>query len=65
MSLSSVMALILSKIVSFLQFLADVSKQYKAVIAIYVYASESSQFALLENGIRYYAMTESLEDISV
>ena len=41
------MVLILSKIVSFLQFFA---------IAIYVYASESSCFALLENGVGYYAM---------
>ena len=40
----------------FLQFFADVSKKSKAVIAIYVYASESSRFALLENGIGYYAM---------
>ena len=29
----------------------------KALIAIYVYASESSRFILLENGIGYYAMT--------
>ena len=51
------MVLKLSKIVSFLQFFADISKKSKAVIAIYVYASESSRFALLENGISYYAMT--------
>ena len=42
---------------SFLEILADVSKKCKAVIAIYVYASESSPVALLENGIGYYAMT--------
>ena len=42
---------------SFLQFLVDVSKKPKAVIVIYVYASASSSFALLENGIGYYAMT--------
>ena len=35
------------------------------VLAGYVYASESSRFALLENDIGYYAMTYSLEDISV
>ena len=29
----------------------------KAVIEIYVCASESSRFTLLENGIGYYAMT--------
>ena len=47
----------LSKIVSFLQFFANVSKKSKAVIAIYVYASKSSRFALLENRVGYYAMT--------
>ena len=45
------------KIVSFLQFFADVTKKSKAVIAIYVYTSESSRFTLLENGIGYSAMT--------
>ena len=59
------MVLKLSKIVSFLQFFADISKKPKAVIAIYIYASESSCFALLENDVDYYAMIESLEDISV
>ena len=28
---------------------------------MYMYVSESSRFALLENGIGYYAMTQSLE----
>ena len=51
--------------VSFLPFFADVSNRSKAVIAVYVYAFESSRFTLLENGIGYYAMTYSLEDISV
>ena len=41
------------------------AKKSKAVIAIYVYASESSRFALLRNGVGYYAITESLEDIGV
>ena len=59
------MVLKLSKIVSFLQYVADVSKKSKAVIAIYVHASESSCFALLENGVGCYAKTYSLEDISV
>ena len=63
MSPSWVMVLKLSKIVFFLQFLADVSKKSKAVLAIFVYASESSCFALLENGTGYYALTQSLEDI--
>ena len=57
MSPSWVMVLKLSKIVSFLQIFADVSKKSKAVIAICVSASEISGFALLENGIGYYAMT--------
>ena len=59
------MVLKLSKIVSFLHFFADVSNKSKAVIAVYVYAFESSCFGLLENGISFYAITYSLEDISV
>ena len=51
------MVLKLSKVVSFLQFFVDISKESKAVIAIYVYASESSRFPLLENGVGYYAMS--------
>ena len=51
------MVLKLSKILSFLQFSADISKKSIAVtVAIYVYASESSPFTLLENGVGYYAM---------
>ena len=50
------MVLKLSKIVPFLQFSIDISKKPKAVIAIYVYSSEGSRFALLENGVDYYAM---------
>ena len=50
------MVLKLSEIVSFLQFFADVSKKSKAVIEFYKCASESSCFAILENGIGYYAM---------
>ena len=46
----------LAKLVSFLQFFADISKKSKAVITIYVCASESSHFSLLENGVGYYAM---------
>ena len=44
---------------------SNVCKKSKAVIAIYVYASESSRFALLENGSGYYAMTLILEDNTV
>ena len=51
------MVLQLSRIVSFLQIFADVSKKSKAVIVIYVYASESSCFTVLENAIGYYATT--------
>ena len=65
MSLSCVMLLKLSKIVSFLHFFADVSNKSKAIISVYVYAFESSRFALLENDIGYYAMIYSLEDISI
>ena len=36
---------------------ARVCKKSKAVIAIYVYASDSSCPALLENGVSYYAVT--------
>ena len=42
------MVLKLPKIVSYLQFFADVSKKLKAAIAIYVYASESFRFTLLK-----------------
>ena len=57
MSFSCVMVLKLSKIVSFFQIFADFSKKIEAVVAIYVYASESFWFALLEIDIDYYAMT--------
>ena len=52
-------------LVSFFNFFADVSNKSKAVIAVYVFAFESSRFALLENSVGYYAMIYSLEDISV
>ena len=45
------------KLCFFSQIFADVSKKSEAVIAIYVYASESSRLALLENDVDYYAMT--------
>ena len=53
----------LSSFLPVLQFVVDTSKINEAVVAIYVYVSESSHFALLENGVRYYAMTQSLGDI--
>ena len=51
------MVLKLSKKVFFLQFCADPSKKCKSFKAIYIYASDSSRYALSENGIVYYAMT--------
>ena len=59
------MVLKLSETVSFLQFFANVRKKSKAVITIYLYASESSCFTLLENDVGYYAIVYSLEDIRV
>ena len=59
------MVLHLSQIVSFLQFFADSSKSSKAFVAIYVFASEISRFALLKNSAGYYVMIYSLEHISV
>ena len=59
MSLSWVIVLKLSKIVK-------KCEKPKVAIAIYVYASESSCFALLENGngYLYYAMNWSLIGLS-
>ena len=53
------------KLCFFSQIFADVSKKSEAVIAIYVYASESSRLALLENDVDYYAMTLRLDGIIV
>ena len=64
MSPSWAMVLKLSKIMSSLYFFADVCNKAETVIAVYVYAFESSCFAVLENGTGYYAMIYSLEDIS-
>ena len=50
---------------SFLHFFTEVSYKSEAVTAVYVYAFESSRFALLENGIGYYVMTYNLEENSV
>ena len=44
------------KLYPFCNFFANISKKSKADIAIYLYASESSGFALLENGVGYYAV---------
>ena len=45
------------KLYPFCNFFGDIRKKTsKAVIAIYVHGSESSRFALLENGVGYCAM---------
>ena len=46
---SWVMVLKLPKKVQFLQFCANLSKKFKSVRAIYIYASESSHYTLSEN----------------
>ena len=51
------MVLKLSKKVHFLQFCTDLSKKFKSIKAIYIYASETSRYTFSENGIVYYAMT--------
>ena len=51
------MALKMSKKVHFLQVCTDFSKKYKSIKAIYTYAFERFSYALLENGIVYYAIT--------
>ena len=57
-----VVVLKLSKIVSFLHFF--LSNEFRTVIAVYVYAFESSRLTLSENGAGYYAVTYSLKDVS-
>ena len=54
---SKVMFLKLSKIVSFLEFFANVSKKSKTDLVTYVCGSKRSHFSLLENGILYYDFT--------
>ena len=49
----------------FLQFCADLSKKFKPIKEIYIYASEKSRYTLLENGIVYYAITDCFGDISL
>ena len=41
----------------FLLFCADLSKKFKSIKAICIYASDRSWYALSESGIVYYAMT--------
>ena len=48
---SRVVVLKLFKKEHFLQFCADLNKKLKSVKAVYIYASESSHYTLLENGM--------------
>ena len=54
---SWLMILKLSRKVCFFNFVLISAKKYKYVKVIYVYASETSRYALSENVIVYYAMT--------
>ena len=54
---SWVMILKLLKKVHFFNFVLTSAKIYNYVKAIYIYASETSCYALSENVIAYYAMT--------
>ena len=49
----------------FVQFCADFSKKSNSIKAIYIYVSESSRYALSENGIVYCALTYYFGDIRV
>ena len=53
------------KLCLFCIFCADMNNKSETGIAVYIYAFESSRFTFLENRIGCYAMTYSLEDISV
>ena len=46
--------------VHFLQFCAGLSEKPKSVKVIYMYASESSHYTLLENGIVYRCLSHVL-----
>ena len=52
-----VMVLKLSQKVHFLEFCVDIGKKSKSIREIYIYASERFCYALSENGIAYFAMT--------
>ena len=54
---SWVMILKLSEKVHFFNCVLNSAKKYKYVKAIYIYASETSLYALSENVIVYYTMT--------
>ena len=62
---SWVMVCKLSKKVNFSQFCADLSKKSKSVEAIYIYASESSHYSLVENAMIYSGLRHRLWDIAI
>ena len=59
------MILKLSKEVHFFNFVLTSAKTSKYVKAIYIYASETSHYALSENVIVYCTMTQCFEGINV
>ena len=48
-----------------LQLCAEANKISRSIKAIYIYASKRPCYALSENGIVYYAMTDCFGDVSV
>ena len=62
---SWVMVLKLSIKVHFLPFNADLSKKFKPIKTVYVYATERFLYALSENGIVHYAVTYRFGDIGI
>ena len=48
---------------AFLQFCTDIRRKSKPRRAIYIYASESSQYSLTENGTIYSGLSHSSHDI--
>ena len=50
---------------AFLQFCADLSEKSELIKAIYIYASESSCYALSEIDVVYYAMTYCFNGMNV
>ena len=62
---SRVMVLKLSIKVHFLQFCTDLSKKFKSIKVIYIYAPERCCYALSGNGIVYYDMRYCFGDIRI
>ena len=53
----------LTKTLLFFQFYTDIGRKSKLRRAIYIYASESSQYSLSENGSIYSGLSHSSRDI--